>query len=297
MERAFSIRRSLQFQSALTRPTTDDWLSVHRALFIDEREDQRVRRSSFRKGHLAAAKNSLARRKGSLARFSSRLLSLEQGEPLCIAAARTRPRTGVVLRLQKPPPHRLFRTPELRGARRDGGPLGRMVRQLLTDQSHRSITNLRTESMRLGFRHDAKCSRGGAACHPGAIHEADRVVCAQRLDLGRLDKLRPCNGARKRKNCARQHPMRALGNDPTIDARAYQSFLANFMEVSTNVCTIYKGGRKPRNVDAGNLRCDGHGGRRATGILAETVSTTVCSAHQSQRLETLRTRRKGFWGR
>ena len=82
------------------------------------------------------------------------ILALERGEPLYIAAARTGPRTGVLLRLQQPPPERLFRASALRGDRRDGGPVGRMVRQRLADQSDGPFTNLglkRDRIAALGF--------------------------------------------------------------------------------------------------------------------------------------------------
>ena len=117
--------------------------TVRRARFIDERVHQRVRRSSSRSGH---------------------------------PAARTRPRTGVLLRLQQPPPERLVRASALRGDRRDGGPVGRIVRQWLANQSDSPFTNLRTE---------ARLNRGARVfAMISSLHKVERPVIPGRFSPG-----------------------------------------------------------------------------------------------------------------
>ncbi len=98
------------------------------------------------------------------------ILALKCGQSIRVTTGRTGPRTGVLLDLQEPPPQRLLRAAQLRRNRRNCSPLGWMVRQLLADQKNGPVTNLRTESMCSGFRHDSKFSQGGASCNPGAVH-------------------------------------------------------------------------------------------------------------------------------
>jgi hypothetical protein len=63
------------------------------------------------------------------------ILALECGRSSRVTAGRTGPLTGVLLGPQEPSMQRLLGAGQPRRDRRHGGPLGRMVRQLLTDQS------------------------------------------------------------------------------------------------------------------------------------------------------------------
>jgi hypothetical protein len=100
------------------------------------------------------------------------MLTLERGQSIRVTARRTGPLTGVWLRRQEAPPQRLLRAALLRCNRRNGRPLGRMVRQLLADQSDGPLTDLGTESIRSGFRHSSKFSQNGASCNSGAVQRA-----------------------------------------------------------------------------------------------------------------------------
>jgi hypothetical protein len=57
-----------------------------------------------------------------------------------------------------------------------------MVRQLLADDSHGPLNELRAESMRSRSRHDSNLSHFGVSCKPGAIQDVTHVFYMPRVD-------------------------------------------------------------------------------------------------------------------
>ena len=100
--------------------------------------------------------------------------ALERCSSIYITVRRTEPHTGVLLDVQEAPMQRPPCAGKLRRNRRNGGPLERLVRQLLADQAHGPLADFRTESLYAGLFDDFKLSESGYSCNPGVIQTASR---------------------------------------------------------------------------------------------------------------------------